>query len=76
MYMAMTIRGDVVSTACKVLKLNFNWGRMNVGYRHVCFKSNVADEIKNGIFISLGLFTVDSVMLLGKLNMHLLVLFS
>ena len=77
MYVAMGVcGGGGVSAACTVLKLNFNWGRMNVRYGHVCFELYVVDEIKNRIFIFLGLFTVDSVMLLGKLNMHLLVLFS
>jgi len=76
MYVAMVVSGGGVSTACTILKLNFSWGRMNVGYGHVCLKLYVVDEIKNGTFIFLGLFTVDSVMLLGKLNMHLLVLFS
>lgn len=49
-----------MSSACTVLKLNFNWGRMNVGYGHVCFESYVVDEIKNGIFVFQGLFMDDS----------------
>lgn len=76
MYVATVASSGGVSAAYTVLKLNFNWGRMNAGYGHVCFESYVVDEIKNRIFIFLGLFMDDSVTLLGKLNMHLLVLFS
>lgn len=74
MYVAMVVTGGGVSSACTVLKLNFNWGRMNVGYGHVCFESYVVDKIKNGIFVFQGLFMDDSVMLLEKL--YMLVLFS
>jgi len=76
MYVAMVVSGGVVSAACTVLKLNFNWGRMNVCYGHMCVESYVVDEIKIMIFIFLGLFMDDSVMLLETLNMHMLVLFS
>lgn len=60
MYVAMVVSGGVVSAACTVLRLNFNWGRMNVCYGQVCVESFVVDEIKNRIFIFLGLFMDDS----------------
>jgi len=53
MYVAMVVSGGVVSAACTVLKLNFNWGRMNVCYGHMCVESYVVDEIKIMIFIFL-----------------------
>jgi hypothetical protein len=73
MYVTMVVSGGGVSAACTVLK-NFNWGRMNVGYGHVCFESYVVDEIENGIFVFQRLFMDYSVMLLEKL--YILVLFS